>query len=142
MKASRRRNLIIFALVAATLILLWISWAGGLVPQVVILNQALKQDPVLAEYPYQFRAVLLASGVATVTRPYDERTPPWRFLATVEPELADKEPGDRAFIPAMRRFKEQERRAIQVVLAHPEATAIEWTLDRAWYHRNEIALDP
>lgn len=141
MARSKRKSWLIIGGVLAVAVFLWISWAGGIVPSVWQVNALLKNDPQLAEYPYQFRAVLLASGVATVTRPYDREVPPFRFLEEIEPELADKSPDDKAILAALRRLKEAERRAQQVIAAHPEADGgVEWVLDRAWYHKQGIPL--
>jgi hypothetical protein len=143
MKRSKRKSWLITAGVLIVAALLWISYAGGIVPSVWEVNALLKNDPELAEYPYKFRAVLLASGVATVTRPYDREVPPFKFLQVIEPELAGKSLDDPAFVAALRRLKAAEQRAQQVTAAHPEADGgVEWVLDRAWYHKQGIALPP
>lgn len=143
MKRSKRTALIITAVVLTPLLLLWISWGGGLVPQVMLLNRALNEDPVLAQYPYKFRAVLLASGVATLTRPYDTQVPLTQFLAVLDPEqFADKAPSDPAVTAAIDEFRKYEMRAVQVALTHPEADAVDWVLDRAWYHKQGAPLPP
>lgn len=142
MKRPKRSTLILTGVTFSILLLLWISWGGGLVPQVFVLNKSLSEDPLLAEYPYRFRAVLLASGLATVTRPYNAEVPPRQFLAIVYPELADKAPDDPAVLAALERLKALEMRAVRVVTAHPQADTVEWVLDRAWYDKQGINLPP
>ncbi len=142
MKRPKRTTILVIAMFAIPLFLLWISWGGGLVPQVYLLNKAMREDPALADYPYQFRAVLLASGLATVTRPYSVDVPPTLFLAVVNPELANKAPDDPTVAAAIAELKRHEQIATEIIVSHPEADTVEWVLDRAWYHKNGIELPP
>ncbi|MEY6433128.1 hypothetical protein ABC977_12020 [Thioalkalicoccus limnaeus] len=142
MKRKTLNRLILIACFVIPLAVIWVAWGGGLMPRVWQLNQMIKQDPVLAEYPYRFRAVLLASGVATLTRPHDGQVPAILFLEHVEPELATKSPNDPAILAAHDRLREHENRAARVALMHPEVDSVEWVLDRAWFHREKIPIPP
>jgi hypothetical protein len=142
MKRSNGKSLVITGSIVGILVLFWISWAGGIVPQVWQVNSLLKDDPMLQEYPYKFRAVLLASGVATLTRPYDMQVAPFEFLQVIEPELAGKAPNDPAMVAALKRLRAHEDRAARVAVNHMAADGVEWVLDRAWYHKHDIKLPP
>ncbi|AGA90379.1 hypothetical protein Thimo_1600 [Thioflavicoccus mobilis 8321] len=142
MKRPKTKSLVVYGTIAAILLMFWISWAGGIVPQVWQVNALLQDDPMLQEYPYKFRAVLLASGVATMTRPYDMEVAPFDFLQVIEPDLAGKAPNDPAMVAALKRLRAHERRAARVAVSHTAADGVEWVLDRAWYHKHGIKLPP
>jgi hypothetical protein len=109
-------------------------------PRIWQLNAVLKQDPMLAEYPYEFRALLFLNGVVTLTRPYDDDVPVTEALAAIDPTLAGKPADDPAVLAARDRLQRHEMHAIFLMLAEPDVGSIIWSLDRAWLNRRGVAL--
>lgn len=109
-------------------------------PRVWQLNEALEQDPVLADYPYDFKVLLFLNGVVTLTSPQASQAPLRPILNRLDPSLADKPAGAPEVAEAERRFRAVELHAIQVMLAQPDVESVVWALDRAWYHKNRIPL--
>ncbi len=135
------RNSIILSIIFLVLLVVSLSWnSTGLKPRVWQLNGLLEQDPVLAEYPYDFRALLFLNGVVTLTSPRESRAPLAPFLAQVAPASAGKAPDDPEMVNAERRFREIEMRAITVMLSEPDVGSVIWSLDKAWYHKHGVPL--
>ncbi|MBK1722902.1 hypothetical protein [Thiocystis violacea] len=135
------RNSIIISVIL--FVLLVISLAAGnyeLRPRVWQLNEVLKEDPILASYPYDFRVLLFLSGVVTLTSPDASEVPVQTFLVKVDPSLAGKAPDAPEMVEAERKFREVEMRAIQVMLEQPDVESVLWSLDKAWYHRHGMPL--
>jgi len=109
-------------------------------PRIWQLNEVLEQDPVLAEYPYKFRALLFLNGVVTLTSPHASEVPLRPFLNRIDPSLADKPADAPEVAEAERAFRAVERHAVQVMLAQPDVNSVIWGLDRAWYHQNQVPL--
>ena len=60
---SDRKQFIIVMLVAAIFVG-WLGWRGF---EVISLNQALKADEMVANYPYQHRVLRVAGGTAIMS---------------------------------------------------------------------------
>ncbi|BCU05716.1 hypothetical protein [Allochromatium tepidum] len=109
-------------------------------PRVWQLNEVLEQDPMLAEYPYDFKVLLFLNGVVTLTSPHASEAPLRPFLNRIDPSLADKPADAPEVVEAERRFRAVEMQAIQVMLSQPDVESVIWSLDRAWYHKNRVPL--
>ncbi|MGQ9660440.1 MAG: hypothetical protein ACUVQI_10240 [Thermochromatium sp.] len=118
-----------------------LSWHNDeLRPRIWRLNEILEQDPVLAEYPYHFRALLFLNGVVTLTSPHASGVPLRTFLNRIDPLLADKPDDAPEVIAAEQRFRAVEDQAVKVMLAQPDVVSVIWSLDRAWYHDHQVPL--
>lgn len=109
-------------------------------PRVWQLNEVLEQDPMLAEYPYDFKVLLFLNGVVTLTSPHASEAPLRPFLNRIDPSLADKPADAPEVVEAERGFRAIEMQAIQVMLSEPDVESVIWSLDRAWYHKNRVPL--
>jgi hypothetical protein len=109
-------------------------------PRVWQLNEVLEQDPMLAEYPYDFKVLLFLNGVVTLTSPHASEMPLRPFLNRIDPSLADKPADAPEVIEAERRFRAIEMQAIKVMISLPDVESVLWSLDRAWYHKNRVPL--
>jgi hypothetical protein len=109
-------------------------------PRVWQLNEVLEQDPVLAEYPYDFKVLLFLNGVVTLTSPHASEAPLRPFLNRIDPSLADKPADAPEVVEAERRFRAIEMQAIKVMISLPDVDSVIWALDRAWYHKNRVPL--
>jgi hypothetical protein len=131
-----RITLVVIALIA----LLLVFYGRNLVPRIWEMNAMLREDPVLAAYPYEFRVVNFLNGIAAVTRPYTDALGPKLFLTHIQPALAGLGSDDPAMHSAEQALKEHEYRAIQLLLDQPDVDSVIWYLDQAWYTRNKVAL--
>jgi hypothetical protein len=109
-------------------------------PRVWQLNEILEQDPMLADYPYDFKVLLFLNGVVTLTSPHGSEAPLRPFLNRIDPSLADKPADAPEVIEAERRFRAIEMQAIKVMISQPDVDSVVWALDRAWYHKNRVQL--
>jgi hypothetical protein len=116
----------------------WGEWKMS--PRIWQLNDVLSRDAMLAEYPYDFKAVLFLNGIVTLTRPYEAGVPVAAVLAAMDPTLAGKPMDDPAFAAAEDRLRRHEMHAIMVMLAEPDVDSVIWSLDRAWLNRRGIPL--
>ncbi len=138
---SLTRNSILISIVLFVLLIVSIGWGHfGVRPRIWELNDMLQQDPVLANYPYQFRVVEFLNGVATLTSPHANEVPIEPFLQTIDPALADKASNDPAIRAAAQRLTEDEMRAVTLMTSEPDVDSVVWSLDRAWYHKHGIRL--
>jgi len=134
------RNAILISAVLLVLLIVSLAWNRDLAPRIWQLNTLLEQDPVLMNYPYDFKAVLFVNGIVTLTSPHASEMPLEPFLQTVDPSLKEKTAQDPAVEAARARFEQQERHVIALMLAEPDVESVEWSLDRAWYHRHGLQL--
>ena len=109
-------------------------------PRVWQLNELLEQDPVLADYPYDFKVLLFINGVATLSSPQTSELPLRPVLNRFDPTLADKPDTAPEVVAAERRWRAIELQAIQVMLSQPDVESVVWALDRAWYHKQRLPL--
>ena len=109
-------------------------------PRVWQLNELLEQDPVLADYPYDFKVLLFINGVATLNSPHTSALPLRPVLNRFDPTLADKPDTAPEVVAAERRWRAIELQAIQVMLSQPDVESVVWALDRAWYHKQRLPL--
>lgn len=138
---SLTRNSIIISIILFVLLIVSVGWERfGVRPRIWELNDVLEQDPVLANYPYQFKVVQFLNGVATLTSPHANEVPIEPFLETIDPSLAGKTSSDPALIAAAQRLTESEMRAVELMTAEPDVDSVVWSLDRAWYHKHNIRL--
>lgn len=126
--------------VIALIVLLLVLYGRNLTPRIWEMNAMLRDDPVLAAYPYNFRVVNFLNGIATLTRPYTDSSGPKAFLAKVDPTLAGLGADDPAMRSAEQALKEKEYRAIGLLLDQPDVDSVIWFLDQAWYTRNKVPL--
>lgn len=135
------RNAILLSALLLLLLILSLAWNQfGITPRIWQLNALLKEDPVLADYPYDFRAVLFFNGIATLTNPTAGSVPAEPFLTRIDPELTGQAPDDDLMGVARERFRRHEMRAIELMVSQPDVESVVWSLDRAWYHKHGIPL--
>ncbi|EGV15921.1 hypothetical protein [Thiocapsa marina] len=138
------RNAVIGSGVITVLLILSVLPWGGMAfgPRIWQLNDVLKQDPILAEYPYEFKALLFLNGIVTLTRPYDAGIAMNEVLMAMDPTLAGKPADDPAVVAARDRLQRMEFHAIGLMLAEPDVDSIVWSPDRAWLNRQGIDFAP
>ncbi|QIK37855.1 hypothetical protein GWK36_07500 [Caldichromatium japonicum] len=120
-----------------------LSWHNDeLRPRIWRLNEILEQDPMLASYPYRFRALVFLNGTVTLSSPHALERPLRPFLDRIEPALTGKPDNAPEVQDAERRFRSVEAHAVEMMMNEPDVQTVNWALDRAWYHQNGIELPP
>ena len=122
------------------ILLILIGWLSTMNPTVWELNDLLEEDPMLSEYPYQFRVLSLENGVAAMSSPRSSQMSAVRFVGIIHPELARKPINDPALIRAQKRLAEHQGHARKQVMAHPEVKRVKWVLDESWYSAHGISV--
>ncbi|MBK1694678.1 hypothetical protein CKO09_07995 [Chromatium weissei] len=130
------RNAMLISTLLLVLLIISLAWNRDLAPRIWQLNTLLEQDPVLANYPYDFKAVLFVNGIVTLTSPHASVAPLEPFLRVVDVNAKTSQELEAA----RARFEQQERHVIALMLAEPDVESVEWSLDRAWYHRHHLPL--
>jgi hypothetical protein len=108
----------------------WIKSAWQ--PRVWELNDLLKSDATLADYPYQFRLRSLKDGVAILSTPRNRDVPAYRFLQIIHPELAGKDQNDPAMVKAQQGLIKHQKHAQVLMLGQPDVERVDWVLDVKW----------
>jgi hypothetical protein len=134
---TRKYLMVLGGLLAAALI--W--WVSGFDSRVGKLNDMLRADPVLTEYPYQFRVISLEEGVAEVTSPRSAEVPVVQFLRIVYPELKSTSVTDDSMMAAQDKLVSMQSRASKLINDQDDVDSIRWTLDQKWYSNHGVYLD-
>jgi len=130
MDSFTRNYSIVLGLILLGLLAWWVSSAWQ--PKVWELNEALESDPVITDYPYQFRVVGFQDGVATLSTPRSFQVPAIRFLQIIHPELAGLDQGDPKMVAAQQDLIDHQKRAQGVILAQSGVDSVTWELDVQW----------
>ncbi len=110
-------------------------------PDVRRLNTLLKNDSVLASYPYRFRVTGLENGVATMTTPRSAEFPAYRALAILYPALAGEAADSEAMIEAQESLAAVQARAQKTVVDAEGVNRVRWQLDENWLRGSGINPD-
>ncbi|NCA69673.1 MAG: hypothetical protein EOM91_06115 [Sphingobacteriia bacterium] len=121
---------ILIALIIVAALLFWARSAWQ--PEVWELDSVLSTDAMLVSYPYRFRVVAFADGVATISTPRSFAVPAYRFLSLIHPNLANKADDDPAMIAAQQELIDHQKHAQGLILSQPNVRAVEWELDTQW----------
>ena len=119
-------------LAAAVLLLLGLWLYSIWSPRAWELNAMLAADAELADYPYAFRVVGLDDGVATLSTPRSTDFPAVRFLALIDPTLANAAQDDSRMVAAQQELIAHQKRAMALVQAEPDVSSVRWELDVRW----------
>lgn len=130
----------LFALLfVATAILIW--WASSLDSRVSHLNSILRDDSLLAEYPYRFTVISLKDGVAEMSSPRSAQVPAMKFLRIVYPELQHASAIDGRMIDAQVDLAKVQSHAGELISSQETVQSIRWSIDKKWYTYQGIYLD-
>jgi hypothetical protein len=83
------------------------------------LNAALRADQELAAYPYQFRAMKLENGVATLSSPRSPQVSVLQFIAIAFPKLDTSNPDSPTMIAAQKQLAHVQEKAGKLAKAQP-----------------------
>lgn len=130
MDSFTRNYSIALGVIVVAVLAWWISASFN--PRVGDLNDVLAADPDLSGYPYRFRVVDYADGVAVVSTPRSFDVPAMRFLEIIKPEVAGKAQDDPAMLAAQQELIEHQKRAQALMLGQPDVERVDWRLDVRW----------
>lgn len=131
---------LVVAAVAVAIVLLVFYYREALTPRSAQLNAMLRDDPVVAAFPYRPRVVSFLGGVVSVTRPYSDASGPAAFLAHIDPSLRNLPPDAPAVRAAEQALRDFEMHVFALLVDQPDVDSLTWWLDRAWYSRNRVPL--
>ncbi len=110
---SDRKQFIIVMLVAAIFVG-WLGWRGF---EVISLNQALKADDMVANYPYQHRVLRVEGGTAIMSSLRSHETSTHEALTTIFPSMRNLGDNHRDWQRAERELAQVQARAGDIVLS-------------------------
>lgn len=134
--SNKQQALIVFAIFLGVALLWFIKQD----PALNHLNSTLKADQELVAYPYQFRAMKLENGIATLTTPRSAQVSVLQFFNIAFPTLDTSNADTPQVIAAQKQLAQIQEKAAKVIKAQPGITAIEWEIDRSWYSSHGVTL--
>lgn len=139
MDSFTRRYLYLLGGVLVAVLAVWLAGRDG---RVADLNAQLAQDPLLANYPYEFRVLEIESRVAVMHSPRSAQMSVMHFLHAAFPELQGKDVQHPDMVAAQTELGEMQSRAAAAVQAHPEVDSVRWLLDERWLAERGVMLQP
>ena len=100
-KLDRGTKIYIGVLVSIALAIL-IAWLLSLDTRAWEINDRLEEDPEISAYPFPFRVLETANGIAVVASPRSADVPVMEFLGLVDPSLRNADPSSAAAMVAAR----------------------------------------
>lgn len=91
-----------------------------------------KGGPELLAYPYQFRVLKAADGVAYVSTPRSFDVPAARLIALLFPGINTKDANDPDFVAAQKQLAAIQGEVEKIVASQPGIRSVRWKLDRDW----------
>lgn len=127
---SDRKQFIIVMMVAAIFVG-WLGWRGF---EVISLNQDLKADGMVANYPYQHRVLRVEGSTAIMSSLRSHQTSTHEALSTILPSMRNLGDNHRDWQRAERELAQVQARAGDIVLSASGVDRVRWELDENWYH--------
>ncbi|MGM0766923.1 MAG: hypothetical protein ACQEV6_02735 [Pseudomonadota bacterium] len=131
---SDRKQFLAVMLVAAVFVG-WLGWRGF---EVISLNQKLKADELVANYPYQHRVLRVEGSTAIMSSLRSHDTSTRYALTTIFPAMRRLSDDDRGWQHEERRLARVQARAGDIVLDSSGVRRVRWELDENWYHLNNM----
>ncbi len=105
------------------------------------INEMLLQDPEIAAYPYQFKALEIQDRTAVLSSPRSTTVPAIQFLGIINPRLANKSEQDPEVIAAQKELGALQGKVRELVVGRPDIDKVHWQLDKQWYADRGILVD-
>lgn len=134
---SDRKQFVVVMLVAA-LFVGWLGWRGF---EVISLNDLLKNDELIASYPYQHRVLRIEGDTAIMSSLHSRTTSTHQALAAVFPAMRNLNDSHRDWRKAERELAHIQARAGTVILKASGISRVRWELDENWYHLQAMNLN-
>ncbi|MFL1456122.1 hypothetical protein ACJO5Y_16915 [Marinobacter sp. GN3S48] len=131
---SDRKQFLTVMLVAA-LFVGWLGWRGF---EVISLNNSLKADAMVADYPYQHRVLRVEGNTAIMSSLRSHNVSTHQALTTIFPSMQNLGDNHRDWQRAERELAQVQARAGDIVLNASGIDRIRWELDDNWYHLSNM----
>ncbi len=123
------------------IVLLGVAWwlASG-DSRVDELNELLRTDRELADYPYTFRVLALENGVASVSSPRSSQLSAVQGLRVMYPELREVSIQSDSMMAAQEQLGQVQSRAARIVSSEADVQRVHWVLDERWLATHGIYI--
>ncbi|MCM0612732.1 hypothetical protein KFJ24_09660 [Marinobacter sediminum] len=125
------RKQFFLVMIVATLFVGWLGWRGF---EVISLNERLKTDDMVANYPYQHRVLRVDGDTAIMSSLRSHTTSTQKALGAIFPSMRNLGDSHRDWQRAERELAQVQARAGDIVLGTSGINRIRWELDENWYH--------
>ncbi len=125
----------IAVMIVAALFVSWLGWRGY---TVVELNETLRNQSALADYPYPFRVLRVEGDTAVMSTLRSPRIDTSQAMRELFPNLRRTPEASREFRRAEQEYARLQARASEAVLASPRISRVRWELDENWYYLNNM----
>lgn len=122
----------------AVLGLVW--WVSNLDFRVSELNDLLEEDAELAVYPFPFRVVSLANGVARMTSPRSANLAASQSLRVMYPALQHSGAVSDEMMTAQEELARVQSHAAELIVSQPDVKTVRWVLDERWLENHGVHL--
>jgi len=109
----------------------WMGWRGY---EIVELNEILKNDEIVGNYPYPHRVLRVDGELAVISSLRGRNIDARDALGTVYPNMRTLGAGHRDWQWADQELYRVQTQVKDLVLAHPGYSEVRWELDENWYH--------
>jgi hypothetical protein len=133
---SDKRQFAIVMLIAS----IFVGWIIMANLSVVLINNKLKDDPEIKNYPYPFRVLRKEGGTAIMGTLRSESIPATIALKILFPKLQNQPDGSLKMENALKKMAYLQARAKQIVLSDSRFNVVGWELDENWFRLNGINI--
>tara|TARA_R110002110_G_scaffold205066_1_gene416734 strand:- start:135372 stop:135788 length:417 start_codon:yes stop_codon:yes gene_type:complete len=138
MDAFARRYAIGLVVLALAAVIVWLVSQDSRVAQ---LNDMLRKDSRLANYPYQFTVLALDNGVASVTSPRSAEVSVIQALRIINPNLRNFGAVSPQMMSAQIELAGVQSHAAQLLQAQADVSSVRWKLDENWLAHHGVYID-
>ena len=131
---SDKKQFAVVMLVSA----LFVAWILYSSLGIVLINNQLRDDPELKDYPYQFRVLKTEGHVAVMSTIRSHELPALVALRVLHPDLKDVPADSPKMLKAERQMAKMQARAQKIVLQNEEFDFVRWELDENWLRMHGI----
>jgi hypothetical protein len=129
------------AILAAICLISLFAWTLSLDFRIGEINGMIRQDTLIAAYPYPFRVVEIKGKTAVLSSPRSSAMPAVRFLGLIKPRLRNLDEQDPRLIEAQKELAEIQSKVRKLVLSRDDIDRIDWVIDREWYAERGIWVE-
>jgi len=125
----------IAVMIVAALFVSWLGWRGYTVME---LNETLREQSALADYPYPFRVLRVEGDTAVMSTLRSPRVDTAQAMRELFPDLRRIPETSREFRRAEQGYARLQARASETVTASGSIRRVRWELDENWYYLNNM----
>ncbi|MGM0435406.1 MAG: hypothetical protein ACQEQ1_12180 [Pseudomonadota bacterium] len=125
----------IAVMIVAALFVSWLGWRGYTVME---LNETLREQSALADYPYPFRVLRVEGDTAVMSTLRSPRVDTAQAMRELFPDLRRIPETNREFRRAEQEYARLQARARETVTASTSIRRVRWELDENWYYLNDM----